>query len=52
MGDAPRRAVETAEIEMTADGHHLEKAAQPVHGRAMSTHISETNEHIVDVAEH
>lgn len=29
--DAPRGAIEAAEIEITADGHHVEKAAQPIH---------------------
>jgi hypothetical protein len=33
LGDAPRRAVEAAEIEMAAYGHHLKKAAEPIHGR-------------------
>jgi hypothetical protein len=31
--NAPRGAIETAEIEMTADGHHVEKLAEPIDRR-------------------
>ena len=31
--NAPRGAIETAEIEMTADGHHVEKPAEPIDPR-------------------
>src|SRR3984893_66910 len=31
--DAPRGAIEAAEIEMTADGHHVEKPAEPIDPR-------------------
>jgi hypothetical protein len=46
--DPPRRAIEAAEIEMTADRDEVEKAAEPIEGGRHAEPANETKERIID----
>src|ERR1700738_3032411 len=50
--NAPRGAIEAAEIEMTADGHYVEKPAEPIDARRHIKPMNEVDEHGIEYYRH
>ena len=50
--NAPRGAIEAAEIEMTADGHQVEKPAKPIDPRRHIKPLNEVDKHRIEYFRH